>query len=214
VLALGFEDVKKRVDTQTTNAVNQQAQLAELRARLEAVAQKHTLSTSLRAQKAAIAHTELKQRLTALVRHLHLLIPSVRSSSIRPEEEALRAALENVDDELKRPGGLGRMKGKLSDLWTAVGALAAVKQRANASEGSVEWAVVDEEGLNELAQILHNEQQGLMHLTKILKESMAEVDVIEVGIGAKKAAPVMSLRQSQLGRSKGGDLTASMLGPR
>lgn len=176
VLALGFEDVKKRVDAQAANAAGQQQQLTvsaqpimvcwsviwpnsglytqELASRLEAIAQKHTLTTSVRAQKAAQAQTQIKQRITALVQHLHFMIPTVRSSSIRPEEEALRAALESIDEELKRPGGLGRMKGKLSELWTAVGALGAMRERARkAGEEFGGWQVRDEASLNELAQV-------------------------------------------------------------
>lgn len=84
-----------------------------------------------------------------------MLLPILRSTSIRPEEEALRAVLESIDEDLKRPGGLGRMKGKLSELWTSVGALSAMKERARQSgtEGPTEWAVVDDDGLNELAQV-------------------------------------------------------------
>ncbi|KIO30091.1 hypothetical protein M407DRAFT_158060 [Tulasnella calospora MUT 4182] len=196
VLALGFEDVKKRVDAQAANAAAQQQQLTELASRLEAIAQKHTLTTSVRAQKAAQAQTQIKQRITALVQHLHFMIPTVRSSSIRPEEEALRAALESIDEELKRPGGLGRMKGKLSELWTAVGALGAMRERARkAGEEFGGWQVRDEASLNELAQILHNEQQGLLHLTKILKDDMTDVEIIEVGLSGRES-------RSKLGQSR------------
>lgn len=135
----------------------------EINDRLEGLQQKHQLSTSLRAQRAALKQTEIDQGLAALVKTLHLMIPSVRATSIRPEEERLRGALEAVEDELKRPGGLGRMKGKLSELWTAVNALKAMKERARASSGGasegggggqqVEWQVVDEGGLNELAGV-------------------------------------------------------------
>ncbi|KAG8900049.1 hypothetical protein FRB99_006281 [Tulasnella sp. 403] len=215
VLALGFEDLKKRVDAQTASAKNQQQQLSELTKRLEAISQKHTLSSSLRAQKAAAAQTQLKQRITALVRHLHLLIPTVRSSSILPAEEALRSALENIDEELKRPGGLGRMKGKLNELWTAVAALAAMRERARKAgiEGPTGWAVVDEDGLNELSQILHNEQQGLAHLTKILNDDMADVEVIRKGIGEsdpKKPSP-NPLSGQALGQSRNTDLNTDNL---
>ncbi|KAG9047156.1 hypothetical protein FS837_002939 [Tulasnella sp. UAMH 9824] len=196
VLALGFEDVKKRVDAQAANATAQQQQLTELASRLEAIAQKHTLTTSVRAQKAAQAQTQIKQRITALVQHLHFMIPTVRSSSIRPEEEALRAALESIDEELKRPGGLGRMKGKLSELWTAVGALGAMRERARkAGEEFGGWQVRDEASLNELAQILHNEQQGLLHLTKILKDDMTDVEIIEVGLSGGES-------RTKLGQSR------------
>jgi nuclear pore complex protein Nup54 len=88
------------------------------------------------------------------VQHLHLLIPTLRSSSIRPEEEALRAALEEIDQEIRRPGGMGRMRGKLNELWALIGAVKAVRERdaKGVSDGNVEWAVVDEDGLSQIAQ--------------------------------------------------------------
>lgn len=83
------------------------------------------------------------------------MIPTLRSSSIRPEEEALRAALEEIDEEIRRPGGMGRMRGKLNELWALIGAVKAVRERdaKGVSDGNVEWAVVDEEGLAQIAQV-------------------------------------------------------------
>jgi nuclear pore complex protein Nup54 len=100
------------------------------------------------------------QRIVRLVTHLHLLIPSVRSSSIRPEEEALRSALEEIEEEVKRGGGgngHGRLKAKLGELWAVVNALEAARERESLSPGRggepVEWAVVDPEGLQKIAQV-------------------------------------------------------------
>lgn len=87
-----------------------------------------------------------------VVQHLHLLIPALRSSAIRPEEEALRAALEDIDQEIRRPGGIGRIRGKLNELWALVGALNAVRERDRKGT-AVEWAVVDEEGLTHLTHV-------------------------------------------------------------
>lgn len=83
------------------------------------------------------------------------MIPALRSSSIRPEEEALRAALEEIDEEIRRPGGMGRMRGKLNELWALVGAVSAARERdrKGGSDGNVEWAVVDDEGLAQIAQV-------------------------------------------------------------
>jgi nuclear pore complex protein Nup54 len=94
-------------------------------------------------------------RLLRLVQHLHLFIPALRSSSIRPEEEALRAALEEIDEEIRRPGGMGRMRGKLNELWALVGAVRATRERSRMSgtDGNIEWAVVDDDGLARIAQV-------------------------------------------------------------
>jgi nuclear pore complex protein Nup54 len=82
---------------------------------------------------------------------LHLLIPAIRSSSIRPEEEQLRGKLEEIEEEVKR----GRMKGKLNELWALIGAVNAARERGGGKSGgtSGEWAVVDEEGLAQIAQV-------------------------------------------------------------
>lgn len=94
-------------------------------------------------------------RLLKLVQHLHLLIPALRSSSIRPEEEALRAALEEIDEEIRKPGGMGRMRGKLNELWALVGAVRAARERnrMGGADSNIEWAVVDEDGLARIAQV-------------------------------------------------------------
>ena len=89
------------------------------------------------------------------MQHLHLLIPALRSSSIRPEEEALRVALEEIEEETRRPGGMGRVRGKLNELWALIGAVKAARERdaKGVPDGNVEWAVVDEEGLAQIAQV-------------------------------------------------------------
>ncbi len=97
---------------------------------------------------------QLNQRLVRLVQHLHLLIPSIRSSSIRPEEEALQSVLESFEEEIRRPGGVGRLKGKLGEFWAIIGSIEAARERERKKgESAVEWAVVDQEGLQNLTQV-------------------------------------------------------------
>jgi nuclear pore complex protein Nup54 len=79
---------------------------------------------------------------------MHLLIPNVRSSSIRPEEEELRGKLEEVEEELRR----GRTKAKLNELWALLGAVMAGIEKGRGSSGG-EWAVVDEEGMAQIVQV-------------------------------------------------------------
>ena len=114
--------------------------------------QKHQLSNVSRLARTGALQTQLTHRVLKVVQHLHLLIPTLRSSSIRPEEEALRAALEDIDDEIRRPGGLGKMRGKLNELWALVDAVRAARERSR-QDGSVEWAVVDDEGLAQITQV-------------------------------------------------------------
>jgi len=86
--------------------------------------------------------------LLKLIQHLHLLIPALRSSAIRPEEEALRVRLEEIEEDVKK----GRLRGKLNELWAVVGALVNAKGGREGGSGT-EWTVVDEEGLAQIAQV-------------------------------------------------------------
>lgn len=111
------------------------------------------MSNTSRVQRASALQAQLTYRILKLVQHLHLLIPALRSSAIRPEEEALRAALEDIDQELRRPGGTGRIRGKLNELWALVGAVNAAREQRDRKTSGVEWAVVDEDGLAQITQV-------------------------------------------------------------
>ncbi|KAH9834748.1 nucleoporin complex subunit 54-domain-containing protein [Rhodofomes roseus] len=187
VIANGLDDLQKRVEAQTQQAAMHQEKLKELRTRIQALAQRHELSNASRLHRAAALQTQLTHRVLKVVQHLHLLIPAVRSSAIRPEEEALRTALEDIDQEIRRPGGTGRIRGKLNELWALVGAVTAARER-DRKTGGVEWAVVDEEGLQQIAQILEQEQAGLAHLTKILQKDLRDLAVIQ-GTAVKEEEP-------------------------
>ena len=65
------------------------------------------------------------------MQHLHLLIPSVRSLAIRPEEEEMRGKLEEIEDELRK----GRVKGSLNELWALLGAVNASIERGDGGVG-------------------------------------------------------------------------------
>lgn len=156
VLATSFDDLHLRVQGQMERAAAHTQSLTGLQKRIAELSSSHALSTSPRLNKALAAQTQLTHRLLKLVTHLHLLIPALRSSAIRPEEEALRGALEEMDAEIlsrkaNAVGGMGRLVAKLNEMWAVVGALNAMKN-GNEEQG-VSWAVVDEDGLNQIVQV-------------------------------------------------------------
>ncbi|EIN14470.1 hypothetical protein PUNSTDRAFT_110559 [Punctularia strigosozonata HHB-11173 SS5] len=200
VLAVGFDDLQTRVEAQTQQATSHQERLKELQTRIKALAQRHELSNSVRLQKAAKMQVQLQQRLLRLAQHLHLLIPSLRSSSIRPEEEALRAALEEIDEEIRRPGGLSRLQGRLSELWAALNSVLVARQRAGKNGDSSQWAVVDDEGLAQIAQILSEQQTGLAHLTQILQRDTKDLALMQ---GKRTQQPESELLSSTTSTLRG-----------
>lgn len=180
----------------------------ELNKRIKALSDSHTLTNAGRIRRLTTLQSQLNQRLVGLAQHLHLVIPALRSSSIRPEEEALRTKLEELEMELRRPGGSGgsgvgggRQKGKLNELWALIGVVQASREREGNTDGGnkTEWTVVDPDGLQRiiqvilflhsfdylkqsinyiLKQILREQQNGITHLTKIVEGHKRDLDII------------------------------------
>lgn len=147
---------------------------------MRALAELHQDSNTSRLQRAAQLQVQISHRLMQLIQHLHLLIPAVRSSSLTPEEEALRVTLEEMEEDIRRPGGASKMRGKLNELWALVGAVTAARERGRkaGTDSQADWAVVDEEGLKQIAQILADQQAGIQHLTKVLQCNQKDLAVI------------------------------------
>lgn len=151
VIAIGFDDLRERANAQSTQSSSHLQKLTDLSSRLKSLLTEHSVSNASRLQRAHNAQTQLTQRLMRLVQHLHLLIPAVRSSSIRVEEEELRGKSDEMEEELRR----GRVKGKLNEMWALLGAVGAFMERGRGEGqgGPGEWAVVDEEGLGQITQV-------------------------------------------------------------
>ena len=170
------------------------------------------------ARKLSYSHAQLAARLAALIHHLHLFIPSLRGASLRPEEEALRAKLETLEEDVSgRSDALGRAGGRMAELWGVVGRVKAQTEagllHGNGDGGG--WAVVDPAVFEEIktvrktshivqsftglmpstlllygvAQILINEQRGLKVLTDVLRTALRDVDLVHSGFGTIDTAP-------------------------
>ncbi|CAE6359805.1 unnamed protein product [Rhizoctonia solani] len=172
-LAIGFDDLKKRALSQQHENQSHIAALAQLRTRLTAVTAKHDTT---RLARLAQTHTELSRRVRALARQLHMLIPAVRRSALAPEEEELRRKLLALEEG----AGLARLAGRMNELWAMAGSVQA--RGKETAGGRVEWAVVDEEGLASIAQILKDQQNGLAHVTKILQDDLRALKIIQEGV--------------------------------
>lgn len=214
VLALGFNDLKKRIESQEREAQRQRALLQTLATRLSALEQKHSLSNSVRAQKAQTRQAQLHHRLIGLVAKSQLLIPALRGKSIGPEEERLIAILEACEAEITgstalatrlstaasgngngthaHPGNHARLRARINELWAQLGVIRAKKEML-AREGrsaNTEWAVVDQSGLENVTRILAQQQQGLNHLSTTLEADTKTMETITTGLAGVKLVGV------------------------
>ena len=167
-LAVGFDDVKKRVDAQDNQAAMHYTKLQEITVTLQSKRAASSRLASSRLSKAEAQHATLATRLTRLVSRLHTLTP-LRGTPLRAEEEQLHTQIERLYLDLngKRPsasadgvaalpsGDGGRLGAKLNELWV----LAARRKAAKASgqmdgDGQpTEWAVASDEELGRVMEV-------------------------------------------------------------
>jgi len=169
VLAVGFPEVKSRLEMQQIETQRQSTKLADLRKRLEDLTSKHTLSNSVRIAAISRKQTSLHHRLIGIARKIHLLIPALRGQSVTLKEEQLKSILQNCEMELesislgidgRSTGGNGnyttRLRGRINELWALLGNVKAKREASMINDGNgnqLEWAVVDESALEDVAKV-------------------------------------------------------------
>lgn len=166
VLAVGFSEVKARLEMQQAETERQSVKMDDLRRRLDDLSTKHTLTNSVRIAAISRKQTSLHHRLISLARKIHLLIPALRGQSVTLKEEQLKSILQNCELELESmslnaqargpANHTTRLRGKINELWALLGSVKAKREAVLASEGNanqLEWAVVDESALDDVAKV-------------------------------------------------------------
>ncbi|GAA5884992.1 hypothetical protein JCM16303_006507 [Sporobolomyces ruberrimus] len=193
-IAIGFTALQKRIDSQQRQNTAHQSLLTEIHSHVSTLESTHSLTTSLRTLRAQQTSLSLLSRLTSLISKVSSLSPN-RNSSLKKEEESLRILLEGMKGEVER---LGK---KSNELWTGVGMMKARKKEME----QLEWAVADEQGFNQIIEVLTSQQKGLNHLTKTLSNMTTDVDVMNEAFGL----PRRHKSVASLVESGGGDLNSS-----
>lgn len=175
VLAVGFPEVKARLELQQAETRRQSVKLNDLRKRLDDLTSKHTLSNSVRIAAISRKQISLHHRLISIARRIHLLIPALRGQSVTLREEQLKSILQNCEMELESissgvDGKSGtsnsynyttRLRGRINELWALLGNVKAKREVALTSPGTanqLEWAVVDEGALDDVAKVRNHKR--------------------------------------------------------
>jgi nuclear pore complex protein Nup54 len=177
-LAVGFDDLKKRVEAQERQAKVHQAKIdvghclmrqtilaynvivgqQELSAKLNELTSKANLSTSTRLSRTSHTQVQLSARLLRLISRLHALSAG-RGRPLRPNEEELKNKLEklwvDVTGRLPAHGGAGggKMAAMINELWVIASQRKAVRATMGGGKGE-EWTVVNEEDLAKVLEVL------------------------------------------------------------
>ncbi|KAJ3041561.1 hypothetical protein HDV00_009037 [Rhizophlyctis rosea] len=179
VLALGFDDIKKRTEIQDRQCQAHANKLKELSTTLSTIRNKHYVETLRAIERAKFKHREIVQKTLQLYKQIQLL--RQRGYSIRADEEMLRSRLEAMQRELQKPAAF---RGRLNEIRAVVNQL---KDSQRLAGGTVDdlYAVADERTLELIYEALGGQQEGLMRLTEIVQSDKGDVEMMARKYGEK-----------------------------
>ncbi|RKP36716.1 nucleoporin complex subunit 54-domain-containing protein [Dimargaris cristalligena] len=175
-LAVGFEDLRKRMDQQETEATAHITKLDEISEKLTQLRHLHQVETLARLAEFRRRNQEHAYRIQRLVKMVQVL--RFRGQTLRPEEEVVRVRLEAMLNELTRPGQLQR---RSQDLWTQTQTgLAQRRGQGNGGRvcatqhGNIRYEVASDVDLETCVNLLDNYQAGLTQFTGIVQQHLVD----------------------------------------
>lgn len=180
-LAVGFDDLKKRMESQNDMTEMQRIKLEEIEVKMNQIMQFHMLQTANKVREFKRRHIQLAQRVLTLMKRVQIL--RNRGVPLRADEEVLRVRLENALEQLRNPA---HFRGKITELWAQLQILKDSKRLHPTGN----YEVSDEAQLEVISKVLHDQQVGLHHLTMVLQQDMQDIETLqrkleEIGSGAK-----------------------------
>ncbi|KAG0337610.1 hypothetical protein BG004_007570 [Podila humilis] len=169
-LAVGFEDLKKRMESQNDMTEMQRIKLNEIENKMNDIMQFHLLQTASKVREFKRRHIQLAQRVLTLMKRVQIL--RNRGVPISQEEENLRGRLEELLEQLKNPA---HFRGKITELWAQIQILKDSKRL----HPSGTYDVSDEAQLEVIGKVLADQQAGLQHITSVLQKDMVDIETLQ-----------------------------------
>ncbi|ORZ10718.1 nucleoporin complex subunit 54-domain-containing protein [Absidia repens] len=173
VLAVGFEDVLKRMDIQDRQSELHKEKLEEISQRLETVRRKYELGSRARLEEHKRRHADLTQRIIRLLRVVQVI--RYKGFPLSQQEELCQKQFEELSTQASNPEQLYT---KMLELWSQLQAIK--KTRPSSDNGH--WEALNQNDTNRIAKVLGDEQQGLSHVIDILKKDLEDVKALEANL--------------------------------
>ncbi|KAG0170046.1 hypothetical protein DFQ28_002635 [Apophysomyces sp. BC1034] len=177
VLAVGFEDILKRIDIQEKHGDLHKSKVQELEGRLTTVQQKFTLGTLIKLEEHRRRHMILTQRLIRVLRYVQVL--RYKGFQLDAEEEELMRQVSNV---ATHPDNPQQLHSKMLSLWSQI---QTIRKERKGDSTADSWRVVNEENATAIAKTLEEEQKGMSHVISVLKKDTEDIERIELSLKTK-----------------------------
>ncbi|KAI7858821.1 nucleoporin complex subunit 54-domain-containing protein [Circinella umbellata] len=170
-LAVGFEDVKKRMEAQEKQAQAQMAILKETEDKINKLRNADALTTARKLDEYRTKHMELTQRVIWLLKKAQVL--RNKGLAMTPEEEEMRATFENIQEQLNRSE---QFHGKLSQLWAQLQLIKESGRKYGKLDDIHGWNGVNGDDMTNITKVLQEQQSGIQHTMDILENNQKDVD--------------------------------------
>ncbi|KAJ2519229.1 Nucleoporin nup57 [Coemansia sp. RSA 1939] len=184
VVANGFDDLRKRVDSQSLQMQSYQERSSEVTEKLSSILQKHHSETVVRLSECRRRQADLSQRLLEFMKLLQLL--RLRGQLLNPEEEVFRVRVEHLEKEMSRSGSLKQRLAELQDHTYRLQAASRRRRellgRSGGGSAVDGYEVADEAQLESVMKVLSEKQRGLARMTQIMSLGAQSIEKIEGAI--------------------------------
>ncbi|KAI8891042.1 hypothetical protein K501DRAFT_205642 [Backusella circina FSU 941] len=170
-LAIGFEDVMKRIDQQERLSNAHNSKLQEIEDKLKTLQVKDQLATAKKLAEYKKRHMELTQRALKFVKLVQLL--RHKGYSITPDEEVMRTRYENIQDQLQRSE---QFHGKLTQMWAQLQLIKESGRKYGQIGGVEGWSAVSQEDQNSITKILEEQDKGIQHMVEVMQGDTKEIE--------------------------------------
>ncbi|ORE11480.1 hypothetical protein BCV72DRAFT_106694 [Rhizopus microsporus var. microsporus] len=172
-LAIGFDDVQKRLDMQSKLSEAHSEKLKELEQVLTKIQTSCLTATISKLDECKQRHMELAQRLVKFLKYAQVL--RNKGLSITPDEEAMRTRLENIQEQLQKSE---LFRGKLNQLWAQLQLIKESGRKYGKIDGVEEWHAVSEQHMDEITKNLNEQNKGIQHVIDILHTDTTDIEML------------------------------------
>ncbi|GAB5587922.1 Nucleoporin nup57 [Umbelopsis nana] len=160
-LAVGFDDVRKRMEGQYRQCAVFKDRLEAIDQKLEHIQRKHILETMTRLAEHKRRHIDLTRR------------------TIQADEDHLRLQLEKTEAHLQRSEEFNE---KLNQLWQQI---QQIRDQQRDREIEEKWALTSEKDVQVISEILSRQHDGLAHVIAVCQTDLKDLDTMISGTNSR-----------------------------
>ncbi|KAG0142164.1 hypothetical protein CROQUDRAFT_97888 [Cronartium quercuum f. sp. fusiforme G11] len=165
-LAVGFEDLQKRLNCQVNMAKIHIQKLLEFEEKINEINQKLRLITTVKLHKLINFQNLLTNKLIKLI----IKLPNNDNQQLEDDNDQLNQRIQSLIHRLKLTGG----KSRVGELWANL----KINHDQIQNHESFKWSIIDQKEIKKVLEVLVNQQKGIDHLKKVLDQSRYDISII------------------------------------